>query len=241
LSNSIIDININSPENHLWTDVLHARSLARQSLNSWDRGTYVRWCIITTWICVEIVFRQVLNEPRIGHRFKEDVDSALNNLGLSRLNWGEGVWQKLLKLQVQRHKLIHSIQIQSELFPESTVAENYVSDARDAIIEIYKHAGQDIPRWINYDIDLGWDSGKSSGAHGTLIKSGASIENPDDIRIFYEYKGKEFLSTILSSKESFEIELNKLLENIRLPITRIKVTRGSEVILEKSLVTRGTS
>jgi hypothetical protein len=28
---------------HIWTDALHARALAHEASNRWDRGTYVRW------------------------------------------------------------------------------------------------------------------------------------------------------------------------------------------------------
>jgi len=40
---------ITSKPYHLWTDVLHARSLAKQSYDEWDRGAYVRWTVNTAW------------------------------------------------------------------------------------------------------------------------------------------------------------------------------------------------
>ncbi|WP_127534463.1 hypothetical protein [Paenibacillus kobensis] len=100
-----------------------------------------------------MTFRQVLSDSKIGHRFREDVDRAISNLGLPKLNWGEGVWQKLLQLKDQRIKLVHSKQEQSDLFPEATVAENYVIVARDSIIEVFKHTGLNVPHWIRFDMD----------------------------------------------------------------------------------------
>lgn len=43
---------------HIWTDALHARALSHEASNRWDRGTYVRWTLMTAWIALEIGRRQ---------------------------------------------------------------------------------------------------------------------------------------------------------------------------------------
>jgi hypothetical protein len=35
---------------HIWTDALHALALARVTSNDWDRGTYVRWAILSACV-----------------------------------------------------------------------------------------------------------------------------------------------------------------------------------------------
>ncbi len=50
---------------HLWTDALYARALSREANNRWDRGTYVRWALLTAWIALEIACQDALEEPNI--------------------------------------------------------------------------------------------------------------------------------------------------------------------------------
>ena len=72
---------------HLWTDALHARQLAHQTNNKWDRGTYVRWTIITAWTVLEIACQDALEEKNISYRFKQNLDKAIAAKSLPKLNW----------------------------------------------------------------------------------------------------------------------------------------------------------
>ena len=67
---------VEGPHYHLWTDALHARALAKQANNRWDRGTYVRWTVTTAWTVLEMACEDALETPGIGRRFKENRDAA---------------------------------------------------------------------------------------------------------------------------------------------------------------------
>ncbi len=95
---------IESPHYHLWTDALHARALARQSNNKWDRGTYTRWAVTTSWNVLEIACQEALNESSISYRFRENLDKAIQEKEFDRLDWGRGIWSSVLKLQNRRNK-----------------------------------------------------------------------------------------------------------------------------------------
>jgi hypothetical protein len=68
---------IDSTQYHVWSDPLHARELARQTKNDWDRGAYVRWTIQTAWSAFENFCTEALGASGLGIRFKERFDQAL--------------------------------------------------------------------------------------------------------------------------------------------------------------------
>ncbi|HEY0657480.1 MAG TPA: hypothetical protein VGD05_03355, partial [Pyrinomonadaceae bacterium] len=86
----------NSNHYHLWTDVLHARELAHQADNKWDSAAYVRWTVIIGWIALEIACQDALDEPKISYSFKNNLDNEIYKKGLKKINWGQGIWHKVL-------------------------------------------------------------------------------------------------------------------------------------------------
>ncbi|MEK0315649.1 hypothetical protein [Cohnella sp. 56] len=231
---------INTTEFHLWTDVLHAKTLSCQAQNPWDRGSYVRWCIITGWTVLEMVFRQVLNDESIGYRFKEDVDRAIKNLGLPSFNWGEGIWQRILALKDTRKNFVHTNLEQNKLFLDTSVAIDYVKGIQDGILEIHKYTRTPIPQWILYDDDRGWDDGSESGIHILIERQGATKEDPQSIIVSYIYKGKEYPTEVLPANSDYLKTVTDMITNFRSPITGIKVYQEGKVIFETTLQMRGS-
>ncbi len=98
---------VTNPHYHVWTDALHARELARQAQNRWDRGTYVRWAVTTAWTAFEMCCADALGVTGLGMRFRERVDEAIVQKGLARLDWGRGIWQQILKVYDTRISYAH--------------------------------------------------------------------------------------------------------------------------------------
>lgn len=92
---------------HLWTDALHARELARQTNNKWDRGTYVRWAITTAWTVLEMACQDALDDKKISYSFRENIDKAITSKALPKLDWGKGIWQKVSAIQTLRINCVH--------------------------------------------------------------------------------------------------------------------------------------
>ena len=107
---------IESPHYHLWTDALHARALARKANNKWDRGTYVRWAVTTSWSVLEIACQNALNEPNISYSFRKNLDTAIENQNIDRLEWGSGK----ISLLIEHSKLTGSVECIIILFTSTS-------------------------------------------------------------------------------------------------------------------------
>jgi hypothetical protein len=143
---------------HIWTDALHARALAHKASNRWDRGTYVRWSVMTAWVALEIACQDALEEPKISYSFKDNLNKAIKEKSFAKLDWSKGIWQQVLQVQQYRKNCVHRFSQETDLFPDTSVADNTIAIARQAIIEIYKYVGKNVPLWINDDTDQGWDN-----------------------------------------------------------------------------------
>lgn len=230
---------INTAHYHLWTDTLHARALAHQVRNHWDRGTYVRWTVINAWTVLEMVCREALDDDGIGYRFKENVDSAISAKGLDSLNWGSGIWQKVLEIKERRKTYVHTKIAQIDLFPSPEVADFVIAVVREATKAIFIHVNRAEPAWIEDDNDRGWDSGQDSMAHATLIMAGAKEDDPDVIRVAYVFKEKEYVCDVCPKDIDYELIVNNLIRNIRVPISSVRVYKGNQLINELILNMRG--
>ena len=67
---------VENPHYHLWTDALHACALAHEAHNKWDRGTYVRWAVTTSWTVLEIACQDALEERNISYSFRRNLNAA---------------------------------------------------------------------------------------------------------------------------------------------------------------------
>lgn len=145
---------VTSPHYHLWSDALHGRALARQANNRWDRGTYVRWTVITAWTTLEMACEHAIGVPEIGRRFRKNLDAAVASAGFQPLDWGSGIWQEVLRIHAARKDFVHLNVSQAQLFAEIDLAELAIDNIRRAIAAIYTHAGNNPPTWLADDTIL---------------------------------------------------------------------------------------
>lgn len=218
---------------HIWTDALHARALAHEASNRWDRGTYVRWTVITAWIVLELACQDALDEPNISYRFKENLDKTIGNKSLTKLDWSGGVWQQVLKVQTYRKNAVHRFAQESDLFPVADIADETIQIVRTAVVEIYGRAGKDIPPWVNDDNDQGWaNKGFRVFANAYSVPPGLDEHAPDTIKITYTYKDSESIREVLPAETDPNPHVENLIATIGLPVSAIKVYKGEEVIQE---------
>lgn len=219
---------------HIWTDALHARALSHETSNRWDRGTYVRWTVMTAWVALEIACQDALEEPRISYSFKDNLNKAMEEKSFPKLDWSEGIWQQVLQVQQYRKNCVHRFSQETDLFPTSSVADDTIAITRQAIIEIYKHVGKSAPLWINDDTDQGWASkgGFRFFGNAYTVPPGLDEHAPDTIKVTYIYKDKENIREVLPAGTDPNPHVDRLIATIGLPISGIKVYRGKEVIQE---------
>lgn len=218
---------------HIWTDALHARALSKETSNRWDRGTYIRWTIMTSWIALEIACQDALEDPSISYSFKKNLNGAIKNKALPELDWGKGIWQQVLTLQELRKNCVHRFSQESDLFPEVCIADEAINTVRKAITTIYSHVGKDEPLWVRDNEDQGWcNKGITMFANAYTTPPGVDEKAPDTIKVTYIYKDKECIRDILAANTDTNPYMDKLIDSIGLPISGIKVYKGEEVIQE---------
>jgi hypothetical protein len=225
---------------HLWTDALHARELARQTQNDWDRGAYVRWAINTAWTAFESSCEEALGATGLGNRFKEKMNEAISNLSLPALDWSQGIWQKVLKTYELRIEYVHVVLPQSRLFANVSGADEAIIILREAIKAIFIHAGKDAPIWADDDRDRGWDDGGGQLGTPTILRLSTDASNPDVVKVAHIYRGNEYTTEILPPGTDPEPYIERLLTNTPVPISAIKIYRGSTLIEERPIPMRGT-
>jgi hypothetical protein len=229
---------VQSSHYHLWTDALHARALARQAHNKWDRGTYVRWCVNTAWTALEVACQDATGDSAISYRFREKLDSALNRLGLSPLDWEKGLWQKVTGLQERRKDFVHRFVAETDLFLPAHLADEAIHTARDAIVAIYQHTNRPIPPWTADDEDRGWDSGRKSFASATAIHAGASEDN-QCLYVRVIAGGRESTSHVLPRDTDWRPYCEDVIRRTQVPIERVRVYRGTELVHDEPTNMRG--
>lgn len=231
---------VENPHYHLWTDALHARSLARQAHNQWDRGAYVRWAVTTSWTVLEIACQDALNEPNISYSFQKNLDEALKRKGLPKLDWGAGLWQQVKDLLETRKGYVHRFPSEADFFPHAEVADKAIDIVRTAVEAIYQHVGSPPPPWIQDNEDRGWDNGRRDGFDTYLVHPGASEDDSKVIRIFHVRSGKEKLSEVLPSGTDYNPYVDDLIRRIRVPITSVRVYEGPTLVHERKTSMRGS-
>ena len=73
-----------------------------------------------------------------------------------------------------------------------------------------------------------------------VIRKGADVNNPNSIKVAYVYKDREYVTEVLPPGSDPVPSVEDLIENIRIPISSIKVYQGNKLIYERSLPMRGT-
>lgn len=225
---------------HLWTDALHGRALAKQAKNRWDRGTYVRWTLMTAWTVLEMACEDALETSGIGRRFKQNLDKACADKAVPPIDWGRGIWQQVTLIQQARKDYVHKNANQNTLFPDFGDADRVISTIREAVNDIFSRAGKSPPDWLADDDDRGWDPGSESMACTQVIHAGTDPNGTETVRISYEHKDREYVCGFWPAGTDHEPLVDQLLRNLRIPVTAVRAYRGNAVIYEQRLQMRGT-
>lgn len=227
---------IDSIQYHVWSDALHARELARQTSSDFDRGAYVRWCIQTAWTAFENICTDALSAQGLGMRFKERFDEALDSAGIAKVNWGGGIWQKLLEVYSVRKEFTHVVPSisQTRLLTPLAEAEKAIAVLRDGIKAVADLVGHPHPVWVSDDGDPGWRGGrKGSGAHALVVNAGVSEDDPDAVRIAYVLGGKEYVTEIAPPGTPHSPILDRLLQSFNIPVELVRAYRGATLLEER--------
>lgn len=226
------------PHYHLWTDALHARHLARNASNDWDRGTYVRWTVTTSWLVFETTCHEVLGSLGTAKAsFWVRFDQQLAALGFPKVDRGSGLWQRVAALYKSRKDYSHPGVDQDRLFAPLQEAENAITTIREGVKELHAIASKSAPAWV--DDDSNPEEPKGGHSSFGVTRAGAR-DDPDRIRVTYEYRGHEFEQQVLPSTADPDPVVNDLLRTIRVPISSVRIYRGDQLASEIKVRMRGS-
>lgn len=233
---------VDSPRYHLWTDALHARALARQTQDAWNRGTYVRWTVMSAWTAFEATCADILSAKGLGNRFKDGLDEAIKARNLAPIDWGQGLWQRVLTVYQWRKGYVHvpSTVNQARLVPALSEAEDAVVILRDAIKDIVSLAGAAPPQWVVDDSDAGWEPRDRSRGFSRVIHGDADASDPDVVRIAFVYRDAEHESAIAPPGTDHKPLLDELIRLMNVPIEAVRAYRGSTLLEDRPLLARGS-
>jgi len=235
---------ITSKQYHIWTDALHARTLARQSDNEWNRGAYVRWAVNTAWTAFEVVCEDITGDSSGGItlRFPERLNKALEGLGFTCLDCGQGLWQRVAQLYGERKKYTHKGITNDILFPTLSVAEDAISVIREVVIDLHIHTQRKPPDWIYDDGDYGLiERGIQLFApnlHSTH-RNANEFPHEETIRIVIVSQGKEIETDVFPPGVPYDARIEQLKTGSNTPMTAIRVYQGDKLKEEHEVKIRG--
>jgi hypothetical protein len=157
------------------------------------------------------------------------------------LDWSQGIWQSVRRLQELRKSYVHRFALLDEMFPESRVADDAIAVVRTAIGSIFDHAAVSKPAGIDFDQSHGWAgrSGASDSMTATLITGSTSLDDPTAVRISYVENGVEHLSSVHPQGFAYASEIDRLVHAVRVPISAIRVYEGQTLARELLVHMRG--
>ena len=107
-----------APRFQLWTDALTFRQMATEAPNNYLKSMCVRNAVISACTALEMGCCDALAIPEI-NRFTEDVNAAFRQAGKTAIDFGSGLWQRILKIRDSRHEYAHSGVSISDRFPSA--------------------------------------------------------------------------------------------------------------------------
>lgn len=231
---------VDSSQCHLWTDALHMRELARAARNKWDRGTYVRNCVATSWIALETSCQDALSSNAIGYSFKANMDKAIADLSLPPIDWSFGLWQQVRALQETRKGYVHRFLALRDMFPPAMVAENAITTVRSAVIDIYGRTQKSEPDWVHIDTSRGWDAASQFGSASiSQAHLGASFDDPNTTRVYLVIGGEEILTSVFPPGHDARQTVEELIKSVNVPIEGIRVYDNGVPVLDFTVAMRG--
>ena len=234
------------PRFQLWTDALCFREMAKQAANNYLSSMSVRNAVLSAWTTLEMACCDAFGLVQLPDvRFKEGLKIALANAAKAPIDFGSGLWQRVLSVQDLRNIYSHAGLKLGDHFPPLTVAENAIVTIRAAVNDMYLRMGKAAPRWVDFDQSNGWTGGPGSGAlgHLTLARGQLDQNAPDTLRIALVTADEQEKVTDFfpgSTPESDVLEqVEDLLGRLNVSFIAVRVYRGPELLYEEDLDARG--
>lgn len=109
------------------------------------------------------------------------------------------------------------------------------------MIALHQLLSLEAPEWAVDDESDGWQgkSGFRDSVNATLIRSGVRADDPEAVRVAYVYKGEEFVSEVLPPGSNADEAVERLVGNVVVPISEVRVYHGASLYQRRVLRLRG--
>jgi hypothetical protein len=141
----------------------------------------------------------------------------------------------------QRKSFTHSVQDQTTLFPDRTVADEAIRILRLATKDMYARVGKADPKWVEDDEDI-YDPRKpgfNAYAVPTLVMPGGDSPDAMRIAIVLTLDGKEYVVRAEPPGTDPEPIIESILAGMRMAVSAVRVYQGDELIKEDPVNMRG--
>jgi hypothetical protein len=237
---------VHQPRYQLWTDALCFREMARQAPNNYLRSMCVRNAVLAAWTTLEIACCEALGIDKLGNDFRRGLDEEFDKRGISRLNFGSGVWGKISSKTKDARKIYAHYGVKlSDRFPQVSIAEEAIQTIREAIHDIYGRMGKQSPVWVDFDGSAGrpQTGGFQATAHLTLLRGQLDQNAPETLRIapvteIGDEKVTDYFPGTTPEQDVYE-QVEDLLGRLNSPFSAVRIYRGSNLLDEEKLDMRG--
>src|SRR5262249_49394029 len=156
-------------------------------------------------------------------RVKDKITDAVAAKGLPALDWGIGVWQRLLQVYQLRVDYVHRHVPQPRLFAQVDEADLAINTMRAALKDLCSLVSAPNPAWLaaadDPNVARGARTGIVASAHLTATRAGADPNDPGTIRVGYIYGGKEYDSHVMPPGSDHLPLMAEIERSVQVPIT----------------------
>ncbi len=200
----------------------------------------MRWAIQTAWSAFENFCSDALAADGLGTRFKDRFNAAVAAKHVQAVDWGQGIWQQVLRVYELRKGFIHVVPSISheKLKTPLEDAENAIVVLRDGIKAAAALVGLPTPLWVDDDEDRGWQgthNGFSSTADGYVVRAGVDENDSANVLIVYVLRDEEHMVEIALPGTPHGPLLERLLGSLNVPVEAVRAYRGPTLIEERKM------
>jgi hypothetical protein len=146
-----------------------------------------------------------------------------------------------MKVYGKRKSFTHSVQDQTTLFPDRSVANGAIRLLRRATKDMYVRVGKGDPKWVEDDEDIYDPRRPGFNMYGTptLITAGGDAPDAVRIAIVLTVDGKERVVRAEPPGTDPEPLIEEILAGMRMAVIAVRVYQGDELISEDPVNMRG--
>jgi hypothetical protein len=219
--------------------------MAKEAPNNYLGSMCVRNAVLSAWTTLEMACCDALGIQKLQSDFRRSLDAEFAGKGLTPLDFGSGLWQKINTLiKGYRTTFAHAGVDIKDRFPPVLVAVEAVETIRQAIHDIYAKTGKSSPPWVDLNQSDGWPQTRGGGmqAHLTVLEGPIDKGAPNVFKISLvtpagDEKETRWLPENTPMDEIMD-RVEQILGGLNVPFKGIRVYRGQDLLVDENFEMR---